>query len=44
MPGDTPDPNSQRPLLHRLAWFAALWAAGVAALALIAYALRSVLL
>jgi hypothetical protein len=32
------------PLLRRLAWFVGLWAASVAVLATIAYAIRSVLL
>jgi hypothetical protein len=30
-------------MLRRLLWFAALWAAGVATLALVAFAIRSVL-
>ena len=29
-----------RPLLTRLAWFAAIWLASVAALAIVAYAIR----
>jgi hypothetical protein len=31
------------PLWRRLAWFVGLWAASVAALAVIAYAIRSVI-
>ena len=29
-----------RPLLHRLAWFAAIWLAGVATLGIVAYLIR----
>ena len=32
-----------RPLVSRLVWFAAIWLASVAALALVAYAIRLVL-
>jgi hypothetical protein len=31
---------ARRPLAHRLLWFAALWAAGVAAVAAVAYGIR----
>jgi hypothetical protein len=31
-------------LIRRLAWFAALWVAGVAAVAIVAYAVRLVIL
>jgi hypothetical protein len=31
-------------LLHRLLWFAGLWLAGVAAVALVAFLIRTVLL
>jgi hypothetical protein len=34
-----PEPK-QAPLLQRLLWFAALWLAGVAAVAIVAYGLR----
>jgi hypothetical protein len=30
----------RRPLTHRLLWFAALWAAGAAAVAAVAYGIR----
>jgi hypothetical protein len=35
--------GAERTLLVRLAWFAALWLAGVAALAVVALLLRAVL-
>lgn len=33
-----------RPLARRLAWFVALWAAGVAVVGTVAYAIRAILL
>jgi hypothetical protein len=36
--------DPQRPLATRLAWFVALWLAGVGAVALLALLIRSVLL
>jgi hypothetical protein len=36
----TPPAENQRPLAHRLLWFAALWLGGVGTVALIAFGLR----
>lgn len=38
-----PDDDGQAPLGRRLAWFAALWLAGLAATAAVAYGLRALL-
>ena len=38
-----PDGGGQAPLARRLAWFAALWLAGLAATAAVAYGLRALL-
>lgn len=32
--------QTQRPLLHRLLWFAALWAGGVATVTIVGYGIR----
>jgi len=33
-------PEKQRPLLQRLAWFVALWAGGVATVTILGYGIR----
>ena len=38
-----PDGDGQAPLGRRLAWFAALWLAGLVATAAVAYGLRALL-
>ena len=45
-PGDEPAHDNmsieaERPLWKRLAWFAGLWAASVAAISMVAFAIRS---
>jgi len=35
-----PPQSAQRPLWHRLVWFAALWIGGVGSVALLSFALR----
>ncbi len=37
------DKQHQRPLWRRLLWFAALWGLGVATIAAVGYAIRSVM-
>lgn len=37
-------PDGERPLLRRLGWFVLLWLCGIAAVGLVAFLIRSVLL
>lgn len=39
-PQQRPVPHTTRPLMHRLLWFIALWAGGVASVTIVGYALR----
>jgi hypothetical protein len=43
MAGSEPS-GDQRPLLQRIGWFALLWLCGIAAVGLMAFLIRSVLL
>jgi hypothetical protein len=43
MAGPEP-PGGQRPLLQRIGWFALFWLCGIAAVGLVAFLIRSVLL
>jgi len=42
--GPPEDEESERPLSHKLLWFAALWCGGLLATAALAYALRALII